>query len=77
MTDSKDWMIARTIYTSLEVKGQIKISPLSDGQQELVVAIRKLDVAKLDFHRGSPDSHKNDKIKTSNDDEEDFDEIIP
>jgi len=58
MTDSWHWEIARTIYTSLEVKGQIQIKDLGNGEQELLLAINKLDVAKLDFHRGSPQDHK-------------------
>jgi hypothetical protein len=36
-----------------------------------------VDVAKLDFHRGSPQDHKVGREKAQNGDEEDFDEITP
>jgi hypothetical protein len=77
MTDSWHWEIARTIYTSLEVKGQIQIKDIGNGEQELLLAINKLDVAKLDFHRGSPQEHKVGREQNKNADEEDFDEIRP
>lgn len=76
MTDTWHWEIARTIYTSLEIKGQIQIKDIGNGQQELLLAINKLDVAKLDFHRGSPHDHRAGREKSSGDDE-DFDEIVP
>jgi len=33
MTDTWHWQIARTIYTSLEIKGQIEIKDIGNGEQ--------------------------------------------
>ena len=77
MTDTWHWQIARTIYTSLEIKGQIEIKDIGNGEQQLLLAINKLDVAKLDFHKGSPQEHKVGREKTKTDDDEEFDEIVP
>jgi hypothetical protein len=37
MTQTQDWLIARTIYATITVKGRIGIDTISDDESELIV----------------------------------------
>lgn len=78
ITNSEDWLIARTIYSSLQLKGRIAVEKLDENVSELVVQIEKVDFSKLDFHKGKPDEQLDaSKVKDeSEEDEEDSDSDV-
>jgi len=77
--DSTNWQIARTIFSTMTVTGQVAL----DKQQKsslLLLEVSKMDISKLDMYRGdaasdeymaSPEAQK--KVK-ENDPDEDFGE---
>lgn len=52
LTDSSRWPIARTIFTTLTLKGKILIEKINDKKSKLVMEIQGLDISKLDMHKG-------------------------
>lgn len=52
LTDSSKWPIARTIFTTLTVKGKLLIEKISEEKSKLVMEIQGLDISKLDMHKG-------------------------
>lgn len=52
LTDSSKWPIARTIFTTLTLKGKILIEKISEKKSKLVMEIQDLGISKLDMHKG-------------------------
>lgn len=57
MTDSSDWEIGRTVYSTFTIKGTFGIEKISEDTQELALNVESIQCTKLDFHKGHPDEH--------------------
>mmetsp|Transcript_42032 Transcript_42032/g.64392 ORF Transcript_42032/g.64392 Transcript_42032/m.64392 type:complete len:215 (+) Transcript_42032:1110-1754(+) len=52
LANSTEWIIARTIYSTITVKGQVKIEKLENGNSELSAELVGVDFSKMDIYKG-------------------------
>ena len=75
MINSDEWVVARTIYSTLTIQGRVAVDKIDDENSELVMQVQSFSVSKLDFHKGHPDDLLDKStVKRVEDEEEDFDE---
>ena len=77
LTDSRDWEVARTIYSTIQLRGRVAIDKVDDTTSNLVMEFKNFDIAKLDIHKGHPDDKMNADIinRQADDDDEDDDDF--